>query len=92
MSVAQNCMVCKQPICTCEDFEERLDECTNVAYKACKNCLKHYDRCKCEAPEYAVRVNGDFDESITRSARVVCRCNDEDYKYPCSVHTREEPH
>lgn len=88
MSIAENCGICQQPICICEDFEKRLDE-TQVAYKACVHCGKHYDRCKCEKPEYSVRLNGEWEELFALQQGLVCIC-DTDSEH-CPRHTRFPP-
>ncbi len=43
--------------CTCEDIEERLEQ-SGAAYKFCKKCKKHYQRCKCDQPEWTVKGMG----------------------------------
>ena len=47
--------------------EERLDKAVAAGvfvYKYCKLCGKHYERCKCENPEYAIKgLAGDRPEN-----------------------------
>ena len=49
------CGICNKDAseCTCEDFEDRLNEvvaASHFSYKRCAICKKHYARCKCEDP------------------------------------------
>jgi len=50
------CVKCQNDLidCTCDDIDERLARigANNLIYRACKKCEKHYDRCKCEKPEW----------------------------------------
>jgi hypothetical protein len=66
MSIAQNCGICKDPICTCDDFESKLDAC-KVAYKCCTKCDKHYDRCACKEPYFSVKLCGVWHDEIAIS-------------------------
>jgi len=54
------CAKCQRDLskCICPDLEERLDKAVGsgaLVYKYCKLCGKHYERCKCENPEYAIK-------------------------------------
>jgi len=46
--------------CLCEDIEERLKREANdgVTYKYCKKCDQHWQRCKCEKPEWGLKGMG----------------------------------
>ena len=49
-------------VCTCEDLEERLNSAVasgSFAYRRCKKCGKHYERCKCEKPEWEIAGGGE---------------------------------
>lgn len=61
------CTVCNVPIgdCICEGVDESLkkvafDPNGHVAFKWCRKCDKHYARCKCEQPDFAVVARGKF--------------------------------
>jgi len=44
--------------CICPDLEERLDGAVlggHFVYTSCKKCGKHYERCKCEKPEWEIK-------------------------------------
>lgn len=55
------CVKCESELydCSCPDLEKRLDGAVgsgHFAYKACKKCKKHYARCKCVEPDFAIRI------------------------------------
>ena len=54
------CNKCKKGLkdCLCEDLEERLNAAVDAGfftYKYCKKCDKHYERCKCDIPEWGLK-------------------------------------
>lgn len=52
--------------CTCDDIDARLRSLSGpggaVAMQWCTRCDKHYARCKCSAPTFKVRVDGQLRE------------------------------
>jgi len=47
--------------CVCEDIDERIDDALKggrVTFKFCKICDKHWQRCKCEKPEWGIKGMG----------------------------------
>jgi len=54
------CCKCNKDLsqCTCPDLKERLDKAAakgKFVYKCCKICGQHYERCKCEKPEFVIK-------------------------------------
>ena len=54
------CTKCQKDLsqCTGPDLEERLDKAVvagRFVYRYCKKCGKHYERCKCEDPDWAIK-------------------------------------
>lgn len=54
------CLKCRKTLaeCTCPDLQARLDHAVKLGafiYKCCKLCDQHYERCKCEKPEYVIK-------------------------------------
>ncbi len=57
--------------CKCEDLEERLDRTVDLgyfAYKYCKICKKHYERCRCKKPDWGIKG---ADEGILKKKRIL---------------------
>jgi len=57
------CGKCKSQIseCTCDDIDERMAVLNNnphFIYKKCRTCEKHYQRCKCENPDWTTSHDG----------------------------------
>jgi hypothetical protein len=51
------CCKCQRDLseCICPDLEERLNSLgqgSGVVFRKCKKCGKHYERCRCEDPEW----------------------------------------
>jgi hypothetical protein len=60
-----NCKICKTGMadCKCPDCDEKLHDIAydpdgHVAFKWCRLCDKHYERCTCEKPEFFVIHQG----------------------------------
>lgn len=54
------CMKCQNELfqCTCSDLEERLNSAAAdnaLEYRYCTTCGKHYARCKCKNPTWAIK-------------------------------------
>lgn len=54
------CVKCQKHLsqCTCPDLEERLNSAVkdgSFAYRYCKICDKHYERCKCKKPIWGIK-------------------------------------
>ena len=67
------CMVCNKALhyCKCEDLEERLDSAVadgRFAYRHCKVCQKHYERCRCKKPDWGVKG---ADEEILKKKKIL---------------------
>jgi hypothetical protein len=61
-----HCLICNHNMskCTCADREERLRTSSDnpyVAIKWCPTCDKSYHSCKCEAPTFMMRRNGQLE-------------------------------
>jgi hypothetical protein len=56
------CLRCNKDLVDCRcRTEAELRELTNVvATKWCRGCDKHYSRCACETPQWAVLLRGEF--------------------------------
>ena len=57
------CMKCNKDLseCVCDDLDERLASLNNsphFIYRRCAICGLHYDRCKCENPDWATNYDG----------------------------------
>ena len=63
------CTICRNHLsdCICDDIDERLASIgsDHFVYKKCDKCKKHYDRCKCEKPEFI----GSDDQSLVNTPR-----------------------
>jgi hypothetical protein len=58
------CTKCRRDIadCICPDIEERLRSiaaASPFAYRYCRRCGKHYARCRCADPTWAVKAGAD---------------------------------
>lgn len=42
--------------CVCPDINERLASVSNVAFKWCEACDKHYALCRCDVPMFIMKV------------------------------------
>jgi len=60
------CAICKNDLiqCTCDDLQERLAGIRNVvASRWCISCNNHYAECKCNNPNWKLRMpNGEMRE------------------------------
>ncbi|KKN67476.1 hypothetical protein LCGC14_0460730 [marine sediment metagenome] len=68
------CLVCNKTLhfCKCEDLEKRLDPAVDAgrfAYRYCKKCKKHYERCRCAHPAWGIK--GADEEKILRPKRII---------------------
>jgi hypothetical protein len=57
------CTLCNRSIdnCTCPETDESLKwaaDSTNVMFKWCRACDRHYARCRCEQPDFYLRCGG----------------------------------
>lgn len=57
------CAICKNELsgCICEDIDERMNDLKNDPYfifKMCRKCGLHYQRCKCEEPDWTTSHDG----------------------------------
>ena len=58
-----DCNKCKKSLkdCECPDIDERMADLRNnpnFIYKMCATCGKHYERCKCEVPNWTTSHDG----------------------------------
>jgi len=57
------CVKCNNELrdCACPDIDERLAGLrgpdSNVVYRMCLVCGKHYSRCKCETPKWGLSTD-----------------------------------
>ena len=58
------CCKCQKELseCTCADLQERLSSVAAgglFVYRYCRKCGKHYAKCRCPEPIWAIKKNAD---------------------------------